>query len=182
MATMLPELRKGTSKEQPGGSAALHLRLEMGVNEMSFLVKRRWADARSMMGELLVDSFHTCYTLEPPQKTDGTKPRAIPAGSYDLTIRHSPRFNRLMPHVENVPDFDGVLIHWGNFPKDTEGCTLVGTIRGTDFVGHSREEFDIIFRKIQDALATGPQTITYLDPEPFVMHPDVEGTSGEITS
>lgn len=142
---------------------------------MNFAVKRRWPESQSLMGQFMIDNFHECYTLEPPVKTDGSKPRAIPAGTYPLTIRFSPRFNRLMPHVENVPDFAGVLIHWGNFPKDTEGCTLVGSIQGTNFVGHSREEFDLLFEKIDKAFDAGPQTIIYIDPEPLDMAEDSAG-------
>ena len=134
---------------------------------MIFVVKRRWPDSKSVMGQLLINTFHECYTLEP------AKP--IVAGTYDLTIRWSNHFQRLMPHVENVPGHAGIEIHWGNTSKDTELCTLVGSIMGLDFVGHSVDEFNALFKKIQDALATGPQKITYLDPEPFVMHPDIDG-------
>jgi len=131
---------------------------------MNFQVTRRWRDARSVTGELLLDGKHECFTLEPPQKTDGSKPRAIPAGTYRLTVRFSPRFARLMPHVEDVPGFDGILIHWGNFPKDTEGCMLVGSIRENDFVGHSRDQFDELFEQISAACETGkPQYIRYED-------------------
>jgi hypothetical protein len=116
------------------------------------------------MGQLLIDSVQECYTLEPVHP--------IPAGTYDLTVRFSPRFARLMPHVENVPGHTGILIHWGNFPANTEGCTLVGSILGDNFVGHSRDEFDKLFLKINDALQAGPQTITYVDPP--AMAPDVD--------
>jgi hypothetical protein len=123
---------------------------------MSFIVQRRQKSSVSVTGELLIGVAHECWTLEPPTP--------IPAGTYDLTIRYSPRFNRLMPHVENVLGHTGILIHWGNYPKDTENCLLVGSIISENFVGHSRTEFDTLFLKIQDALAEGPQTITYLDP------------------
>lgn len=140
---------------------------------MNILVRRRWPDSKSVTGELLLDGKHECYTLEPPFKKDGSKPRAIPAGNYPLTIRFSQRFQRLMPHVENVPGFESIEIHWGNFPKDTEGCTLVGTIMQNDFVGHSRDEFDELYRQLHAACEAGPQIITYVDPPPY--HPDVDG-------
>lgn len=129
---------------------------------MSIIVHRKFATDASVVGELTIDSLHEAWTLEPPFRTD--KPRAIPAGTYDLTIRFSKRFARLMPHVENVPDFEGVLIHWGNFPRDTDACLLVGMTREKDFVGMSREEFDRLFLKLNDMIATADQTITYLDP------------------
>jgi hypothetical protein len=140
---------------------------------MNFLVRRRWPDEKSVMGEFRLDGKFECYSLEPPMKTDGSKPRAIPAGTYRLTVRFSPRFQRLMPHVEDVPDFHGVLVHWGNFPKDTEACTLVGDIHQNDFVGHSRAEFDKLFDVISDACESGPQFITYVDP--VLPAPDVTG-------
>ena len=140
---------------------------------MNTLVRRRWPDKTAVTGELLLDGKLECYTLEPPFKRDGSKPRAIPAGTYRLTVRFSPRFNRLMPHVEEVPGFEGVLIHWGNFPKDTEACTLVGTIHENDFVGHSRDEFDKLFDVISEACERGPQWITYADPVNPV--PDLDG-------
>jgi Steigviridae/Suoliviridae L,D-carboxypeptidase/transpeptidase len=140
---------------------------------MGWLVRRRWPTSLSVEGELWHDSEFECYTLEPPYKTDDSKPRAIPVGTYDLDIRLSPHFGRLMPHVENVPGFTDIMIHYGNYPQDTEGCTIVGAIRGSDFVGHSRDEFNALFLRIQDALAAGPQTITYMDAP--ISSPDVDG-------
>jgi Family of unknown function (DUF5675) len=129
---------------------------------MRVIVRRKWSTPASVCGELYLDDAELpeADTLEPPYKQDGSKPRAIPAGTYDLTIRFSPRFNRLMPHVENVPGFEGVLIHWGNFPNDTEACLLVGKTHQDNFVSHSIDEFNVLFKKLVDGM---PATITYLD-------------------
>jgi hypothetical protein len=123
---------------------------------MKIIVQRQIQDAISTTGEMLIDGQHACWTLEPAQP--------IPAGTYDLTIDFSERFQRLMPHVNNVPGHTGIRIHWGNWRKDTEGCTLVGESEGKDFIGQSVDEFNILFQKIQGALAEGPQVITYADP------------------
>jgi hypothetical protein len=69
-----------------------------------------------------------------------------------------------MPHVEQVPDFTDIMIHPGNWPKNTDGCTVVGGILGDNYVGESDVEFNALYLKIVDALAEGSQTITYLDP------------------
>jgi hypothetical protein len=125
---------------------------------MSFVVKREKQDTVSTQGQLLVDGVHYCYTLEPAYP--------IPAGTYNLTICFSPRFARLMPHVEDVPGHTGILLHWGNWSKDTEGCTLVGYMQGMDFVGHSVDAFNLLFLNINDMIKEGPQTITYVDVDP----------------
>lgn len=132
---------------------------------MNIIVKRKPSDGTATMGEMLIDSVHECWTLEPPNP--------IAALTYDLVIDFSNRFQRLMPHVLNVPQDNGVVgpdrgirIHWGNVRKDTEKCLLVGQTQAKDFVGHSVDEFNVFFRKLQSALEEGPVTITYLDPIP----------------
>ena len=128
------------------------------------VVQRGQRTSLSTTGELFFRGQHECYSLEPPYKTDGSKPRCTPAGTYDLTIRWSEHFQRNMPHVEQVPDFTDIMIHPGNWPKNTDGCTVVGGILGDNYVGESDVEFNALYLKIVDALAEGSQTITYLDP------------------
>ena len=105
-------------------------------------VQRRWPDSVCVLGQMDFKGAHECYTMEPAYAAPDVKPRCIPAGTYPLTIRFSKKFARLMPHVENVPQFDGVLIHWGNRPADTEGCILLGMQRGADLITDSQAAFD----------------------------------------
>src|SRR5258708_4153577 len=109
---------------------------------MRILVKRRWFTAHATTGELFLDGLKFGYTLEPPKREE--KPCAIPEGTYDVTIRWSEKFSRLMPHVEDVPGFTAVEIHWGNFPRDTEACLLIGLTRDPqqEFIGQSKLAFD----------------------------------------
>ncbi len=130
----------------------------------AFFVRRRQSTSLSVTGELLYCGAHFCFTLEPAYGLAGVKPRAIPAGTYPLDIRFSPRFNRDMPHVEQVPDFTEIMLHPGNFPRDTDGCCLVGTTLGINFVGESDAAFAPLYANIETALASGPQTITFADP------------------
>jgi hypothetical protein len=79
---------------------------------------------------------------------------AIPAGNYKVVIDYSPRFKRELPHILNVPGFEGVRIHPGNTSEDTEGCILVGkTWAGTNFIGQSRKAFEELFAKMKAAVA-----------------------------
>lgn len=130
---------------------------------MNVVIKRNVFSPLSTIGEMWIEGNREYYTLEPVTASEDVKPRAIPVGTYDLTIRHSPRFNREMPHVENVPGFEGILIHWGNFPQDTEGCCLIGMYKGPqpDFIGSSKNAFADFFQKLQ--AAEGPHTISYTE-------------------
>lgn len=149
---------------------------------MRLQVNRETLTSNSTIGSLYVDDLFYCYTLEPPKRED--KPCSIPEGSYELTIRLSPRFKRLMPHIESVPGFDGILIHWGNYPKDTDGCALVGYGRGVDVVWESKDAFNTLFNRLLAwAESNGGETdgvykcgtITYLDPHPAPVACDLDG-------
>jgi hypothetical protein len=123
--------------------------------DMKITVTRWIATELSTIGRLFVDGSWVCYTLEPVTIADlNVKPRAIPAGTYRLTIRWSPKHGRYVPCVEGVPGFVGIEIHVGNFPRDTLGCTLVGLGMQTDEVTGSHGAFDKLF-----ALLLGGRTL-----------------------
>lgn len=89
-------------------------------------------------GFLYGDGVYLCDTLEPKNvdvnrsgdfDNDEKKvwgKTAIPFGMYKVVIAYSPKFKRELPLLVDVPHFTGILIHVGNFPKDTAGCILVG--------------------------------------------------------
>lgn len=129
---------------------------------MTLLVKRLWPTDLSTCGELWVDGQFFCYTLEPPIKTDGSKPRAIDPSTYQVVLAPSRHFGTVVPHVQDVPDFEGIEIHWGNSAKDTDGCLLVGKSRADNWVGFSKEAWGELMVKM--AQETLPALITYLGP------------------
>ena len=121
-----------------------------------------WSDDQSTEGELYIDGVFSGYTLEPPRLEPPAKPRAIPPGNYILTWAFSPKHNRFVPLVENVPDFEGIEIHIGNYPKDTLGCLLVGEVRGQDMIQKSKDAIQAVWTKVQAAFDDKqPMTITY---------------------
>ncbi len=98
---------------------------------------------------------------------------AIPAGMYRVIVNRSERFSRLaghdvfLPLLLDVPRFDGVRIHTGNRPEDTEGCVLVGLLREPGSVGQSLMAFKPLAAKIIAATqGDGQCWIDVRDPVP----------------
>jgi hypothetical protein len=119
---------------------------------MLMQLNRKWFTDDSTIGELAIDGNFECYTLEDAVREEKIKGEtAIPAGTYEITITFSNKFQNYMPLLMNVPNYEGVRIHPGNCPDDTEGCILVGQTREEDFIGKSRKAYDCLFKKIRNA-------------------------------
>ena len=48
----------------------------------------------------------------------------IPAGTYPLNRTWSPKFKKLLPIIEEVPEREGIRIHMGTKPEHSQGCIL----------------------------------------------------------
>ena len=49
----------------------------------------------------------------------------IPALTYKVSATQSPKFKRLLPILEQVPNRSGIRIHRGTKPEHSKGCILV---------------------------------------------------------
>lgn len=76
-------------------------------------------------------------SVETINKTKIYGQTAIPYGTYKVIVNKSPKFQRMLPRLQNVKGFDGVLMHRGNFEKDTLGCILVGKVKVKDAIQQS---------------------------------------------
>ena len=147
---------------------------------MEIEVRRRKSTTYATLSEVYADGELVCFALEDPVRERAGVPieewkikgeTAIPAGRYQVKIQWSPRFTRKLPRLQDVPGFQGVLIHPGNYPRDTEGCILPGTKIAGDAVVESRVAFLELFHLIQEAedgnedvwLRIGP-TDSFADP------------------
>lgn len=132
---------------------------------MIIKVERFVYSEASTIGRLFIDDKFHSFTLEPVFAAEDVKPRAIPEGTYPLIKRWSNKHERFLPGVEDVPGFADIEMHPGNFPRDTDGCTLVGMVYTgdhPDFIGESQIAFDDIYAELERQWASGAAvTITY---------------------
>lgn len=123
---------------------------------MELTLNRIFLGGSATIGELLINDKHLCDTLEDRVRPEGEKvygKTAIPEGTYEVKLTHSPRFKKILPEILNVPNFSGIRIHTGNSSKDTEGCIIVGTWDGEkeDWVGSSKIAFDKLMTLLEEA-------------------------------
>jgi len=113
-------------------------------------LKRKIFTDDSTIGELSIDGAFVCFTLEDKVRDVKIKAiTAIPYGKYEVIINFSNRFQKYMPLLLKVPNYEGVRIHPGNKSGDTEGCILVGSSKSLNFIGNSRVTYASLFAKIK---------------------------------
>ena len=131
------------------------------MNDINFLIKREIFRDHFTLGQMYQDGLHLGFTCEDTDREleDGgikiAKETAIPRGVYRLTVSMSNRFSRLMPEVQDVPQFSGVRIHGGNTDRDTEGCPLLGKIRTAEGVAGCKEVNAALIKAIVDCERSG---------------------------
>lgn len=152
---------------------------------MRLTLNRLEHDGRATRGELVFAQHRLCWTLEDryrPEKVKGET--RIPAGSYGLELKPkgTSRFDATaarivtaagetyhgMIRLKDVPGFSEILIHWGNYHTDSEGCLLVGQtkMRGPDgalAVGGSRQAFAAIYPVLACEVLNGGLTLDIRD-------------------
>ena len=95
----------------------------------------------------------TGYALERPGP-DTTTPNMrlrIPAGIYNVSLHNGTSYKNVLKLSNNqVAASRAILIHNGNYPKNTDGCILVGCSRSKDFVGSSVKKLNKIRAAFKD--------------------------------
>lgn len=72
----------------------------------------------AITGRLVIDGRWFCDTLE-------RVGYQIPALCYHVSVTMSPKFKRLLPIVQNVPQRSGIRFHRGTKPQHSTGCVLL---------------------------------------------------------
>jgi hypothetical protein len=117
------------------------------------IVHKRFC-ADGIFGELYKNGQFFCYTLE---HSYDNKPKLVD-GNYKC-VRGPHRLHGMTEdfitfEIKGVPDFDGkpvtgVLFHWGNYNKDSEGCVLLGSSENATMVGGSRNEWAAFMKELE---------------------------------
>lgn len=106
---------------------------------MEILLKRVYKKPDYTIGKIYIDGVYLCdscedcdrgllqsMSLQELQQRKKYGITAIPRGRYEIKLTQSARFKRVLPILLNVPAYEGVRIHAGNYPKDSLGCILPG--------------------------------------------------------
>ena len=116
---------------------------------MEITVIRKYKLPSYTIGKLYIDGEYLCDTIEDKDRNlyQGMDLKlikqkkvygetAIPYGRYKVTLKvQSPKFaatkqyekcQGYIPRLEKVPGFEGILVHIGNYAKDSYGCILLG--------------------------------------------------------
>jgi hypothetical protein len=104
----------------------------------------------------------TCEDADRKMEENGVKiygKTAIPRGVYKVTVTFSNRFQRPMPLILDVPDFEGVRIHGGNTEADTLGCPLLGAQRTQNGVAKCKAVNDHLIKLIEEAEDRGEKVL-----------------------
>lgn len=109
------------------------------------------------IGRLFIDDIYFCDTLEDKNrdinhngKFDNEESKVygetcIPFGEYEVKVTYSPKFKRELPILLDVPNFEGIRIHRGNYIKDTLGCILVGDInKDNNLINSTKTENNLV--------------------------------------
>ena len=139
---------------------------------------RKYKTKNYCIGHLYVNGIYECDTLEDVDRgltsqmlLDEIKAKkiygntAIPTGTYIVNMNTvSPKFkdrswakpyNGILPRLENVKGYEGVLIHVGNDQEATSGCILVGENKIKGKVINSTACFHELMNELLKAYSRG---------------------------
>ena len=107
---------------------------------------RNKPQASAITGRLVINGRFFCNTLE-------RVGYQIPAICYPVRVTQSPRFKRLLPIVQNVPQRSGIRFHRGTKPQHSTGCILIPADKEkalTDFILQAQNEHEEIILEVTD--------------------------------
>ena len=102
--------------------------------------------AAAITGRLIINGRWFCNTME-------RVGYQIPAICYPIRVTQSPKFKRLLPIVQNVPQRSGIRFHRGTKPQHSTGCILIPADKEkalTDFILQAQQSHEEIILEVTD--------------------------------
>ena len=102
--------------------------------------------ASAITGRLVINGRFFCNTLE-------RVGYQIPALCYHVAVTMSPKFRRLLPIVQNVPQRSGIRFHRGTRPEHSTGCILIPADKEkalTDLILQAQQSHEEIILEVTD--------------------------------
>lgn len=143
------------------------MRQDRKEGSMEIVIKRVAFRQTYTVGHLYIDHKLFCDTLEPHSINWAVETKipgrtAIPEGTYGIALALSMKFHRFMPYLVGIPEFQGVMFHWGNYPKHTAGCILVGDNTDVGKLFNSRKIFMKLYSLIEEAVKKGEKVMVHI--------------------
>ena len=118
-------------------------------SRMNIKIERFYEGENSIIGELYINKKLFCYSLENPWLDNKTFISSIPEGKYSCKQYSSKKY----PNVVEILDVKGrtkILIHAGNYAKDTQGCVLLGDsfCKSKEAIWNSKKTIKKFFKKV----------------------------------
>lgn len=142
-------------------------------DKLILIHQRMFHDSDHTMGYLVFDNKINYILEDPPQKIKLAGKTRIPAGIYEikqrkvlspLTKKYREKYSWFNWHLEfqDVPNFEHVYSHIGNYATDTDGCQLHGLTPtnpriGRVMVENSTLAFIEYYKYITNTLENGGQ-------------------------
>lgn len=156
-----------------------------------YIFNKDWTISKILVQDKL-DGYAVEDEIRETNKVHGET--AISYGTYLLGYRQSPKFSSsylwsdstnmlILPKdkanypkitdwknhdliwIKDVPEFQYILLHWGNTDDDTEGCLIVGkylgAVNGQEGVVQSRVYYKDLYQRIYPLIKKGNQYIEY---------------------
>jgi hypothetical protein len=129
------------------GAALLQLSLEgdtgRHMSDFNIVINRTRINSASLGGELSIGGRRICYTLELPWLWNQRNVSCIPNGRYFGRLRYD-KADAWRIQLIGVRGRSGIQIHIGNYPRDTQGCVLVGTSIASNAVLGSKAAYELL--------------------------------------
>lgn len=121
---------------------------------MELTLRREQPIGNAIHGQMTVNNIAVVQTLE----RLGVE---IPTGRYRVVNYDSPRFQRLVPLLLEVPGRTAIEMHGANYPQQLDGCIGVGQERTAGGIRNCAAVVNMLVRLI--SLAAERREATYIN-------------------